>query len=165
MTERKQPNMHEKLAAAYLSLVHFHEGRWQSVVDRMAAKDMTAQEICSLFEVDHYPISVFMGGTNHPTNLMPLLKADHRQKTYKKDALDHARVRRAEKAKVARLKAKHAKEVEEVMGDVCSELDMAPAAVKVRRTEANKAYAKLIYQQRKVKRKAWLATLNKGKKK
>ncbi|GAG39191.1 unnamed protein product, partial [marine sediment metagenome] len=98
--------MTEKLAAAYLSLVHFHEGKWCAVVDRMAAKDMTAKEICALFEVDHYPLSVFMGGTNHPTNLTPMLKADHREKTYKKDALDHARVRRRAKKQAAELTKK-----------------------------------------------------------
>lgn len=117
MTTRKSPNMTEKLAAAYLSLIEFKDGKWQPVIDRIAAKKMTAWEICSLFEIDHYPISVYMGGDNHPTNLTPMLKADHREKTNKVDAKTHAKLRRNAKKKSNRptLTAEDVAEVAEML--------------------------------------------------
>lgn len=133
---RKQPNMMEKLAAAYLSLMEFREGQWRAVLDRIECKSLSAKEICGLFEIDHYPISVFMGGDNHPTNLVPMLKEDHREKTDKIDAKTHAKIRRAEKkAKAPKLRVDESDWKEEA-------------------TEANKAYRKLIYAERKRKRKA-----------
>lgn len=167
----KQPNMHEKLAAAYLALLEWSDHEFRPVLDRMACKSMTAKEICALFEIDHYPISRFMGGTNHPTNLVPMLVADHRQKTYKKDALDHARVRRAEKKRVAAV-VKAAKEAEdyrrkllnqecvlaEPHGD-CGDPDcktcfavVPKGTVKAQLTDRQKAYRKAVYAARKAKR-------------
>ena len=99
--KRKAPTMAEKLASA---LLHLEAARCkldptlQACVDREKAKGMTPQAIIHHWEVDHYPVPVALGGSNHPTNLMPRPKAEHRHKTAKKDVPVIAKVKRAGKA-------------------------------------------------------------------
>ena len=145
---RKQPNMTEKLASALLALVEFRNGEWRPTLDRIACKNLTAKEIIAEWEFDHYPISVSMGGNNHPTNLVPMLKEEHREKTANFDAKVHAKIRRAEKRQ---LKEKRI-QVTKSSGNVFEDLELPDA--KEQMTEANKAYRKLIYAERKRKRKA-----------
>lgn len=138
---RKQPTMKEKLAAALLQLIEFRNGKWEPTIDRGWAKGKTPEEIIARFECDHYPISVFLGGTNHPTNLTWRTKEEHREKTDGHDAKVHAKIRRNKKKQ---------------------EKERQPMSEGERRRSE---YAKVVYEERKRKRKAWLASLNRGKKK
>ena len=95
---RKPPNMREKLAAALLEIKTFSaDGKLVPVIDRIAAKSMTAEQIITQFECDHWPIRVVDGGSNHPTNLKWLGKKDHRQKTAKRDIPEIAKSKRITK--------------------------------------------------------------------
>lgn len=89
MTARA-PNMREKLAATILA--------WQRAlgtpVPREHAQAMTAHQICSLVEFDHYPVRRVDGGTNHPDNLEPLFRAEHRHKTA---TIDVPQIRKADR--------------------------------------------------------------------
>lgn len=84
------PNLSQKLASALciiLEIPHEH------------AKLMHEDQINSLVEWDHYPIRRADGGSNHPSNLRPLLIGAHREKTYKHDAPDMAKERDVRKAR------------------------------------------------------------------
>lgn len=59
---------------------------------------MSSGQIISLYQFDHHPVRVADGGTDHPSNLRPLLIAVHRVKTAKHDAPDMARERRVRRA-------------------------------------------------------------------
>lgn len=96
---RKQPNMSEKLAACLLQLLEFKDGKFLPIIDRMWAKGKTPAEIIACFECDHYPISVFMGGGNHPTNLQWLTNDEHLKKTNSLDRETHNKLRRNAKKK------------------------------------------------------------------
>lgn len=97
MTNRKNPTTRQRLAAALLQLVRYRAGKWEAIIDYEEAKNLTADEIISRFELDHYPVSVKLGGSNHPTNLTWREKEEHREKTNKVDAKIHAKARRFEK--------------------------------------------------------------------
>ena len=87
MTGRAHINLTTKLASALLALGH---------IPYADAKLMTADQICSLYHFDHYPIRKADGGLDEPWNLQPLGIMDHRVKTAKKD--------KPELAKQARLR-------------------------------------------------------------
>ena len=189
---RKPPNMTEKLAAALLQLMEVGpDGKLRRIVDEKWAKNKSAKEIISLFECDHWPMSVFMGGGNNPQNLTWRTVEDHREKT-KRDAKFHAKVRRkareeAEKEKNPVEGDQRWNEREQCRQEYHDEygwitLDYDKDAVyngplrteratpkqiqnilKEELTEANKAYRKAIYAKRKAERKKWLAGI-KGKK-
>jgi hypothetical protein len=99
--KRKQPTLKEKYAAA---LLHLEAARCQldptlqTWVDREKLKAMSASEACKAIiaahEVDHWPTPVAWGGDNHPTNLNPLVKATHREKTNKKDIKEISKTKR-----------------------------------------------------------------------
>lgn len=74
---RRTPTYRQKLCAAYLRILALM-GR---AIPYDTAKEMTEENIEALFEVDHHPIPVANGGTNHPSNLVPRIKDDHREKT------------------------------------------------------------------------------------
>lgn len=78
---RKTPTLAEKLAAALLELQRLRG----DPIDRDHAKLMTADQICSLFQYDHAAGYACHGADNHPTMLTPLLIAEHREKTAKRD--------------------------------------------------------------------------------
>lgn len=99
MAQRKAPTLQEKLSAALLALDDCRcklDPTLQASVDREKAKLMTAKQVeqAMNLEWDHHPIPVAWDGTNHPTNLKPLRKADHREKTNKKDKKAIAKVAR-----------------------------------------------------------------------
>jgi hypothetical protein len=77
-----------KLAAALLIL---------DKVPHEEAQLMTVEEILREWEWDHYPIRKADGGSDHPSNIVPRHKADHREKTAKIDAPAMAKDRRIEK--------------------------------------------------------------------
>lgn len=81
MSKRKQPNMSEKLGSALLEVQRLRG----DPIDRDCAKAMTADQICSLFQFDHDAGYAAHGAGNHPTEMTPLLIAEHREKTAKKD--------------------------------------------------------------------------------
>jgi hypothetical protein len=89
---RKKPTLHEIAGAALLELQTL---RGQPL-DRELMKTMTAKAIVGMFHIDH-EVYVAWGGSNHPTNLTPLLRAEHVEKTRKKDIKNIAKVRRANK--------------------------------------------------------------------
>lgn len=92
---RKSPNLKEKLAAALLEIkVSDAKGNLVPIIDRDTAKTMTAQQIISQFELDHWPVPVALGGDNHPTNLQWMLRHAHREKTEKSDVPMIAKIKR-----------------------------------------------------------------------
>jgi hypothetical protein len=62
------------------------------------AKQMTAEQIISLWNFDHYPIREEAGGPSLPWNLVPRLIRAHRRKTAKIDLPEIAKIRRVVKA-------------------------------------------------------------------
>ncbi|HEV8466097.1 MAG TPA: hypothetical protein VGQ63_13975 [Pseudolabrys sp.] len=102
---RTAPTLTERLAATLLALgdIPFDD-----------AQQMTAKQIIGLYQFDHWPIRVEAGGTNHPSNLRPLLIRAHRQKTAKDNAEigKIRRTRRAHDAHVQRMLAKGEVEIE-----------------------------------------------------
>jgi hypothetical protein len=58
------------------------------------AKQMTAEQINSLYQFDHDPIPRALGGPDEPWNLMPRLIAAHRDKTRNYDIPSLAKTRR-----------------------------------------------------------------------
>jgi hypothetical protein len=150
--------MTEKLAAALLQLMEVGpDGKLRRIVDEKWAKDKSAKEIIGLFECDHWPMSVFMGGGNNPQNLTWRTIEDHREKT-KRDAKFHAKVRR--KAKLEE-RPTPKRVAQDWTAAVTSGSGQCGKEVL---TEANKAYRKAVYAKRKAERKKWLASI-KGKKK
>jgi hypothetical protein len=82
-------NLTTQLAAALLAL---------GDIPYDDAKQMTSEQIVSLYEFDHFPIPRAEGGPDEPWNIVPLLRATHRAKT----VLDVARI-----AKNKRIAARH----------------------------------------------------------
>lgn len=74
---RTRPTMRQKLCAAYLRILALM-GR---AIPYETAREMSEDDIEALFEIDHHPIPVANGGTNHPSNLVPRLAEAHREKT------------------------------------------------------------------------------------
>jgi len=92
--KRKDPNLTEKLAAFVLTMrIEDENGQLVPLVTRDEAKLMTAAQVLSLVDWDHYPVRVETAKTlgmlpeeyNHPTNLQPLPIRTHRIKTAKID--------------------------------------------------------------------------------
>ncbi|MPZ36636.1 MAG: hypothetical protein GEU95_01010 [Rhizobiales bacterium] len=78
---RRDFNLTEKLAAMTLKWLHaIGQG-----IPYEHAKAMSAEQINSLIEWDHYPIRYVDGGTTHPTNGEPRFRQEHREKTAKVD--------------------------------------------------------------------------------
>lgn len=78
--KRKDPTLREKLACVLLDLLELQGDG----IPREHAKQMTADQIISLFQFDHAH-RVESGGGNHPTNLTARLIKRHREKTAKVD--------------------------------------------------------------------------------
>jgi hypothetical protein len=79
--KRKSPNLSEKLASALLTICRPDEnGKLVPVIDPERAKGMTPKEIAHVFEFDHVVLHAF-GGSNHPSNLVPRPKPEHREKS------------------------------------------------------------------------------------
>lgn len=89
--------MKEKLAAALLVLWEARGGEYDREAFKRMPADRAANLIIAAFDIDHYPVPVALGGTNHPTNLVPRLRAEHRLKTAKTDIPAIAKVARLSK--------------------------------------------------------------------
>lgn len=81
MSKRKQPNMTEKLASALLEMQRLRG----DPIPREHAKQMSAKMICSLYQFDHDAGFVCHGAGNHPTEMTPKLRPEHKEKTAKID--------------------------------------------------------------------------------
>jgi hypothetical protein len=79
MAARKAPNMTEKLASALLEMQRLRG----DPIPREHAKQMHAEQICSLFQFDHDAGFVCHGAGNHPTEMTPKLRLEHKEKTRK----------------------------------------------------------------------------------
>ena len=93
-------NLATKLASALLQL---------GDIPYDHAKQMTAAQINSLYQFDHYPVRRADGGTDAPWNLVPRLIAAHRTKTATVDMPALAkgrRIRQRSAAHLERMKAK-----------------------------------------------------------
>jgi hypothetical protein len=62
---------------------------------------MTADQIISLFQFDHYPIRHADGGPDEPWNLDPMLATEHQEVTAKKDIPQIAKTKRLSAAEEA----------------------------------------------------------------
>ena len=104
--KRQAPNISQKCASALLQL---KTDKGEYLIPWEHAQMMTVTQILSLFQWDHYPIRVEAGGSNHPSNLVPRLIAEHRAKTSNTDIPEVAKIKRitaAEKEFQSRLFAK-----------------------------------------------------------
>lgn len=99
------PNLTDKIAALLLTLRHINEhGQLEPIIPVEHARQMTAAQIASLFEWQHiFPDA--LGGTNHPVNLMPMLRSEHRKITRETDIPLIAKSKRLQ-ASTARHRAK-----------------------------------------------------------
>jgi hypothetical protein len=78
-------NLTTKLASALLALGH---------IPYEDSKRMTAAQIISLYQWDHYPVRKADGGSDAPWNIRPMLRAAHRAKTARVDMPAMAKSRR-----------------------------------------------------------------------
>lgn len=85
MTARAHIGLETKLAAALLTL---------GDIDYEHSKLMSARQICSLYQFDHYPIRKDDDGPDEPWNLVPRMIIPHREKTAKIDVPQMAKADR-----------------------------------------------------------------------
>ncbi len=81
-----------KLAAALRTMLVEEDGKLVPFVDYETAKQMTEDQVLSLFDFDHDPTPVAFGGTDEHHNLVPKPILAHRIKTAK---FDVPRIRKA----------------------------------------------------------------------
>ncbi len=74
-----------KLAAALRTMLVEEDGKLVPFVDYETAKQMTEDQILSLFHFDHDPTPVDFGGSDEHHNLVPRPIKEHRIKTAKVD--------------------------------------------------------------------------------
>lgn len=99
MSKRDHISLTTKLAAVLLEMkVADEKGNLVPWIDRELAKELTAAQICSLVEFDHYPVPKALGGDDHPTNLVALPIMAHRKKTATKDVPAIAKSNRISRA-------------------------------------------------------------------
>lgn len=83
----------KRCAAALLTMRTLDEnGELVPLIPDEHARQMTAEQIISLFHFDHCPIPEFLDGPTEPWNLKPKMIAEHRIKTAKKDIPTYAKV-------------------------------------------------------------------------
>lgn len=94
----RKPNLTEQVASLILTLRRPDgNGGWEPIVSFEQAKGMTAAAICKLVQWDHVIYDAW-GGTNHPTNIVALPVAVHREKTALVDIPTIAKSKRIAKA-------------------------------------------------------------------
>lgn len=92
---RKHIPLKTKLAAMILA---WDRDRFAvTTVSHEQSKELTADQIISRVQFDHYPVRHADGGPDAPWNLTPRLVADHRRKS-KLDAKDMAKERKVRRA-------------------------------------------------------------------
>lgn len=114
--KRAHISLKTKLASALLML-RAPDGR--DAIPYQDSKQMSADQIISLFHFDHWPIRKADGGTDHPSNLAPRLIAAHREKTAKIDVPEMAkskRIRRKEAVHAAHMSTDSFADLDRAMG-------------------------------------------------
>lgn len=107
---RKRPTLTEKLASALCQMVRFDEaGRAVPVISHEEAKRLSPCQIIGRFDFDHAVVPHAEGGGNDPWNLVPRLRAEHREKTAKVDVPRIAKNKRLRAAQAAFAEAMEAK--------------------------------------------------------
>lgn len=111
MTARGHISLKEKLASALCQMLcDDGAGNLVPVIPYEHAKQMTADQVLSLWHWDHYPIRKTDGGPDRHFNIVPRLILGHRVKTSTIDVPQTRkadRIRRADDASVNRLLARH----------------------------------------------------------
>ena len=106
--KRQHISLKTKLAAALCSIVREVDGKLVPVVPREMAKQLSAGEILSMFDWNHIVYHA-IGGSDHHSNLEPMLTAEHRAVTAKKDIPRIAKTKRVAKKQAAHTAAMEAK--------------------------------------------------------
>jgi hypothetical protein len=91
---RKSIPLSVKLAAALLMM---RDESGERLICHEHAKEMSAEQIMSLFVWDHHPVPYAEGGPDAPWNLTPRLISGHREKTAKIDVPQIAKGKRIRK--------------------------------------------------------------------
>lgn len=107
MSNRKTIPLKVQLAAALLQLV---DDKGERLIPHADAKLMTADQVISLFNRDHYPIRFSDGGEDVHWNITWRLRAEHKRKTAKIDQPElgkQRRIRAREGTHRQRMKKKH----------------------------------------------------------
>lgn len=114
--KRPHVSLRVKLAAALLTIVRPDEnGELRRVISHADAQKMTADQIISLYNFDHWPIRFADGGCSEPWNLEPRPIIEHRRKTAKKDVPEMKKAR-----KIAKRRAADTLPRVQVMGDLAT---------------------------------------------
>ena len=84
---RKSIPLKTKLAAALCNMLRPNEtGEFVPVIDYHSAKNMTEDQVLSVFHFDHYPKTKRQGGEDKHYNLVPRPILEHRAKSANIDA-------------------------------------------------------------------------------
>lgn len=99
---RKSISLRTKLAAALLTIVRPNDqGKLEPVISHDQSRQMSDDQIISLFHFDHYPIPHAHDGPDEAWNLRPLLIPEHREITAKVDVPRIAKAKRLANATTA----------------------------------------------------------------
>lgn len=123
MSNRKHVPLKVQLAAALLQLV---DGKGERLIPYADSKMMTAAQIVSLFELDHYPFRVADGGTSDPWNLMWRLRAAHKRKTATIDQPELGKQRRIRARESVHKAAMEAKSDDTLLMDYYKQFNIKP---------------------------------------
>jgi hypothetical protein len=119
--KRKHIPLKVQLAAALLEKLDGHN---RPLIPYEDSKQMTADQIISLFQLDHYPVRHADGGSDHPSNLTWRWIGEHREKT-KRDVKEMAkskRIRRKRKITGEVLTAMSEQEFSQLMSDLQADI-------------------------------------------
>lgn len=92
---RKSIGLRTKLAATLCALT---DARGERIISHDHARQLSEEQVLSLFQFDHYPIPHEGGGPDAHWNLDPRLIADHRIKSATIDTPRAAKIKRIAKA-------------------------------------------------------------------
>ena len=140
--KRANIGLQTKLASALLELDRYQNG--VLCIPYEHTKAMSAEQICSLWAFDHWPIRKADGGSDHPSNLMPRLIAAHREKTAKIDV--------PEMAKSKRIRRKEAVHAAHMSTDSFADLDRAMGFMTRKRRIPSRPFSKIKRPIRSIKR-------------
>ncbi len=113
MGNRKSIPLKIQLAAALLQL---GDEKGERLIPHDHAKLMTAEQIISLWQKDHYPIRVADGGVDEPWNITWRLRHPHKVKTATIDQPQMAKQRR-----IRAREAEHKQLMQSILGDLCDD--------------------------------------------
>ncbi len=95
MTKRRSIPLKTRLAATLCQMLRPNEkGELEPVIDFESAKNMTEDQVLSVFHFDHDPIPKHRDGPDEHWNLVPRPIPEHRVKTQTKDVPEAAKDKR-----------------------------------------------------------------------